>query len=311
MSKSCFLFPIFIIFFATIAVGASIAQQPIKHYYCTCADTKYFEKLVNLIGSIHKNDFEHLGEIAVFDLGFTKQQRQKLNNMRQIKVYQVELVHPDLLKNFCVGGTKMVPGWWAWKPVVIKQALELFPYILYTDAGNVILKPLDLLFNHIIEHGYFFIDNPKNPLGCVGPCLTKKARTLLNDLPYDKQQIILNKVQLVAGFQGLTRSMLPQYVVPMYNLAHDLTWFADDGSAPRGFGGARHDQVLFSMHAFKLGLYTHNNGWLDLNVGGKNYKMHFADPEGEKVNNQTIACLARGDVKFVGNDYSKYVKYSN
>jgi hypothetical protein len=282
----------------------------VRHYYCTSADTEHFKMLVNLIGSIHKNDFEHLGEIAVFDLGFTQQQREQLNAMQCTKVYQIELTHPDLLKKFVVErGGKKVRGWYAWKPVAIKQALEMFPYILYVDAGNVILKQMDLLFQHIIEQGYFFIENPKVPTACVGPCLTKKARTLLASFSKENQQTIIERIQLVAGFQGLTRDMLSAYVNPMYELAHDLTWFADDGSAKRGFGGGRHDQVLFSIHAFALGLHAHNNGWLNLSVAGKNYKMHIAEPDGEKINRETIACFARGKVKFVGESYSTYIKY--
>jgi hypothetical protein len=307
MVTRCYVrvFLVFEVLTLLTVVGSVIAQQPLKHYYCTCADTNFFEKLTNLIGSIHKNDFEHLGEVAVFDLGFTQQERNKLNNMQRVKVYQVELVHPELLKKFFVGGNKMVPGWYAWKPIAIKQALGLFPYILYVDAGNIILKPLDLIFKHIIEHEYFFFECLKNPLACVGPCLTKKARTLLEKIPQNRHEFILNKIQLVAGFQGLTRSMLKQYVYPMYKLAHDLTWFADDGSAPRGFGGARYDQVLFSIHAFDLGLLTHNNGWFNLSVGGKNYKMHIADPAGEEVNDQSIAYICRGCLK----EFSQYVLY--
>lgn len=130
----------------------------IPHYYCTAADSNYYPKLLNLIGSIHASDYENLAEIAVFDLGFTEIQKTNLTSIEKVKLYQVELVHHDLLKYFKTSSNgRTVRGWYAWKPVVIKQALDLFPYVLYIDAGAVILKPLDDLFKHIEQQGYFLM----------------------------------------------------------------------------------------------------------------------------------------------------------
>jgi len=58
-----------------------------NHYYCTVADEKHFYMLLNLIGSLHKNDFDNLKEIAVFDLGFTDQQKQILKNIKKVEIY--------------------------------------------------------------------------------------------------------------------------------------------------------------------------------------------------------------------------------
>jgi hypothetical protein len=43
------------------------------------------------------------------------------------------------------------------------------------------------------------------------------------------------------------------YVKPLYLLAHNMQLFEDDGTTSRGFGGARHDQTLFSIRARILG----------------------------------------------------------
>ncbi|HLB40365.1 MAG TPA: hypothetical protein VJJ83_01120, partial [Candidatus Babeliales bacterium] len=49
----------------------------IPHYYCVAADSRFYPHLLNLIGSIHKNDQANLAEIAVFDLGLEPAQKQK------------------------------------------------------------------------------------------------------------------------------------------------------------------------------------------------------------------------------------------
>ena len=52
----------------------------------------------------------------------------------------------------------------------------------------------------------------------------------------------------------------------MYELAKDITFFEDDGSCPKGFGWARHDQTLFSVFVNRLGMEISNFGFLIKNV---------------------------------------------
>ena len=134
-------------------------------YFCTAADEQYFPWLLSLIGSIHKVNFEALGEIAVFDLGFAAWQRALLNVMEKVHVYFLDTAHPkrkELLTSFKTSDHgRTARGWYAWKPVVIKQALDMFPYVLYLDAGTVALKRLDNLFKHIQRKGYFLLEDQK------------------------------------------------------------------------------------------------------------------------------------------------------
>jgi hypothetical protein len=126
----------------------------IPQYYCTASDAKYFPHLVQLIGSIHYSNYNDLGEILVFDLGMPAQQIAFLKTIEKVSIRSVELVHPNLLKPV-FAGTKFVPGWYAWKPVVIKQTLDIHPYCLWVDAGTTIFKPLNHLFEYINQTGYF------------------------------------------------------------------------------------------------------------------------------------------------------------
>ena len=125
-------------------------------YICTAANSNYFDNLLNLIGSIHKVNYESLDTIAVFDLGLTEPQKIILNTIEKVKVYQVEKTHPDILTFFKLPSTKQMLGWYAWKPVIIKQALDYYPYIIYLDAGTTVLNPLDDLAEHVAIQGIFF-----------------------------------------------------------------------------------------------------------------------------------------------------------
>src|SRR5438445_536496 len=138
------------------------ALHAIPHYYCTVADERHYTLLINLIGSIHKNDFDLTDEIAVFDIGLSQEQKTELESIEKVKIYQVEKVHPDLFTYFKTNPAgREVRGWFAWKPVVLKQALDMFPYVLYLDAGNILLNSPDNLFRHIQQNGYFLIaDTP-------------------------------------------------------------------------------------------------------------------------------------------------------
>ncbi len=260
----------------------------IPHYYCTAADSNYYHKLLNLIGSIHASNYESLAEIAVFDLGFTEIQKTNLTSMEKVKLYQVELVHPDLLKYFKTSSNgRTVRGWYAWKPVVIKQALDLFPYVLYIDAGAVILKPLDNLFKHIEQQGYFLMTcGPhtiadtitKNIKERVLPQLSNRLQSP-NFIDTQFTKILApDSFKISAGLQGLSRDhqlAYHNYLLPMYQHARDLDLFADDGTSKNGFGSGRHDQPLFSIYAYLNNLTINSEGVSHIIADGVDQQIHI------------------------------------
>lgn len=229
------------------------AHYDTKMYFCVGADKQNFHGLINLIGSIHKFNFDDIGEIAVFNLGLTKCQREEFNAIEKVNVYEVEKTNPDLLTLFKVkkDGT-LARGWYAWKPVIIKQALDLFPYVLYLDSGVTVGMDLGPIFEHIRNKGYFLLGSGL-PLG---PTITKNVRT---HFALDTQlKNILSLTSINSSIQGYTQDLYNDYVLPMYNLSKDLSLFADDGSAPNGFGGSRPDQSTASIFAYLLHLEMFN-----------------------------------------------------
>ncbi len=273
-------------------------QNPI--YICTAADEQYFPCLINLIGSIHKNNFDDIQEIAVFDLGLNQQQIAYLNGVEKLTIYPIEITHPDLLKriNTRTWG-KPIPGWYAWKPVILKQAFDLFgdnSTIFWIDAGTTILKSLAHLFEYVEEKGYFFHN------GCDWP-INKETTNFVKkefDLDNPEKAWLKSIPGMEAGFMGVTKKIYDQFILPMYRFSFDLRYFADDGSCPEGFGYCRHDQALFSLVALTNNMtifhhYAMPQEMLYLNVRGQMLPFHIACVP-EARTSQTNVYRARFDV---------------
>lgn len=292
---------IIITFFLLLMPSYNIAviPQPYQQdmYFCIPADSNFFDSLLRLIGSIHCTNFEKTKEIAVFDLGLTKNQINFLKTIEKVSVHKVELTHPDLLKYFkkTKDAKLYVRGWYAWKPVVIKQALEMFPYVLYLDSKCCVLLPLDDIFEYIQAHDYLLVGNWFKYK--IGEHCTKYVRNHFS-LSSSKNNWILNANPIAAGIQGLSKAVYKSYVIPIYELTKDLKYFEDDGSAPLGFGLARHDQTLFSIQARLLGFETiPMNKNCTLSTNGKTFNINISSPSCEK--NAHIVCHYRGKINFL------------
>jgi hypothetical protein len=251
-------------------------EEKVFHYYCTVSDEAFFPLLLNLVGSIHKEDFEMTDQIAIFDIGMSAEQLRYLDTIEKVKVYPIERRHPQICTYFkSQPWGRMTRGWYVWKPVAIKQALEMFPYFLYIDSGTTVLSSTNNLFRHIKENGYFIINiAPHN----IEERITKNViEKIVLKLPYEDQLRVLDPQtnMIDAGLQGISREVWENYVSPMYDLTTDLSVFEDDGSSRMGFGAARHDQTLFSIFACLNHFKTNNQGWSFLNVGGRKIPFHM------------------------------------
>ena len=306
----------YIIIFTFIFINSFILKikpENLKHYYCTPSDEKHYHMLKNLIGSIHNVDFANLEEIAVFDLGLNNKQIIELKNMQKVNVYQVEKTNPDILKYFVTSPNgRKARGYFAWKPVVIKQALDMFPYVLYLDSGTTVLKPLNNLFEYIKNNEYFLLSCTASPNCNISNRITKTVlEQIISKLTPEMQTKILDEktIEIDAGLQGLSRQMLNNYVLPMYNHSKNLDLFKDDGTAKFGYGAARHDQSLFSIHAHCLNLNIFPEGWLNILLNNKLESLHIHWNR-EDINANTSIYRSRGDINFQGGK-TKFIKFKN
>ncbi len=237
---------------------------------CTAANSSYFKPVLNLIGSIHRVDFDRLNRIVVYDIGLSHEERASLSDMAKVELAHVELTHPDLLKPMVTRNEgKTVPGWYAWKPVIIKQTLDRFDTVLYMDAGNTVMRSLEELFEHIAYNGYFLV----SVFHDLNNCTTRFVRTQFG-LDTPERQHILNTISLSANIIGCTKAVYEKLILPMYEMTKDIRYFEDDGSAGWGFGGARHDQALWSICARLLGLHVYRPGWLQLKLKDRTVPFH-------------------------------------
>lgn len=298
-------------YFFIVLLTSTQVLYSIPHYYCIAADTAHYHLLKNLIGSIHHVDFEHLGEIAVFDLGFTEQEKQELATMQKVTVHDVEMANSELLTYHTTSPNgRSVRGSFSWKPVVIKQALELFPYVLYLDAGTTVLKPLDDLFEYIHNSGYFLLSCSKVPQCNVPNRLTTPVISMLLTARQPQERVCAfdeHTYMIDAGLQGLSRQLMSDYVLPMYYCAHNIQLFKDDGSAPFGYGAGRHDQTLFTLFAHWLKLTIHDEGFNFLNLGIEGKLIHI-DWNRANINKHTIIYRSRGDYMFNGG-MTQYIRF--
>lgn len=296
---------IFLIF--TIKLSATY-----KHYFAIPSDERHFHMLENLIGSIHKNDKEALGEIMVFDIGLSLNQRNKINTMYKTKVYALEEMKNKTLVYFNTSPEgRAVRGYFAWKPVVIKQALDIYPYILYMDAGTTLLKNPDIIFAEIIRKGHFLLSCTANENCNIANRITDPVISYIKAIfpEYYEQLMLPTTTMIDAGLQGVSRAIINQYIMPIYNLTDNLELFKDDGSAKYGYGAGRHDQTLFSIFAHVLKLKIYPEGFFNIQLDGENYRCHMQWDAAE-VNDETIIFRSRHDIHFKGG-HSKYIIYEN
>lgn len=294
---------------ALISCFSFTKQNPV--YICTAADDHYFPCLMNLIGSLHKNNFNEIEQIAVFNLGLNQSNLDYLATIEKVSLYSIEQTNPDILKRFNTRPWgKPVPGWYSWKPVILKQAFDLFgqnSVILWIDAGTTILKPLDILFEYVEEKGYFFHN------GCDW-IINKEATHFV------KEKFNLNSAErtwikfitgMEAGFMGITKRIYDCFIYPMYQLSFDLRYFADDGSCPEGFGYCRHDQTLFSLLAIlnNMTIFHHYASIKELfylDVQGQKHPFHIACVPEARIE-ETCVYRARFDVN--PGQYAPFIHY--
>ena len=204
---------------------------------CTAANYKYYSSLYTLIMSITLLRSDDIEAIAVYDLGLSPKQREQLETFKLVSIHEVELTHPKLLtpiEENPEGRGYGVPGSRSWKPVVIKQALDLSPEILYLDAGHTILKPLDNLIEHIRQNGYFLYEVDHS----IKAMTTKRMIDKFNLLRTDRQWILDPDTRgLQSNIIGLTRdsNIYNKFVMPLYELSKDIDLWVDDGTAPGMF----------------------------------------------------------------------------
>lgn len=295
-----------IIFFSTKIFSET------KQYYCTSADSRFFNLLLNLIGSIHRYNYDDLGEIAVFDLGLTKIEKLILSKIAKVTLHQLDRTNQLILEPVVTAPNgRKVAGAFSWKPVAIKQSLEIFPYVLYLDAGLSVMDHLGDIFDYIIENKYFFISSgPHNIADRITNYVVENL--LEKDFPLLKEFVLKETTKsMLAGVQGVSKDLYNSYVAPMYEYSKDFYLFHDDKTAKLGWGEARHDQSVFSivMYANDYKLLDYINGYIELHFkNGSKKKVCCSDSFNR--NGPTHILVSQAGMSYEGG-FRKHLKFKD
>lgn len=281
----------------------------IPQYYCTGANEPYFPHLLNLIGSIHNTNFNDLETIAVFDFGLKEEQVKQLKRIKKVQVFSMRENNPALTTYYSLPTGKKVFGWFAWKPVVIKEALERFPYILWVDAGTTVLRPLGDLFEVIQETGYFLATIGDNQLSIGwGTTTFVKEQFQLND---PRNQWVLDREFVMGGIIGVAKNGQHHFLDTLYELTRDSRYYADDGTTPNGFGTGRHDQTLLGIISYSRGLQVHEQDPMQIKPMkiGSQGTLFYATWDSQFISDKTHIYSSRGDLRNLG-FYLLSIQYS-
>lgn len=278
--------------------------------FCIAADSNHYFVLLNLIGSIYKHDSDSLNEIAVFDLGMTPEQLDIIRKIDKVKLFEVEKVHPLVTTFLHSDNSRWVRGLFSWKPVVMKQALEMYEEVLYIDSGSVILNSMKGYFSQLKQDGYVFFDCGHSIKWMTPKYIIEKMNL---NTPQNEWILDDSTFGIDAGFQGVSRSLNDDYILPMYELAKEIRNFIDDGTCPQGWGTARHDQTLFSILVKKLGykilLHDRDNTECVVSYGEKTEPFHLTHAASRVRSDTNVFRCRRSITQEMFNDNTKHIKF--
>lgn len=131
------------------SVEFKVTERESKTVIVTAASRKYFieRRLQNLIGSIHYWEPDRL--IHVVSLDLDPFSIQEISRWKNVVVTSFNFTaYPSHVENFRTT--------YAFKPLVIAEALNIYDEILWLDANMEIRRPLDDFEDIFIRKGYFF-----------------------------------------------------------------------------------------------------------------------------------------------------------
>jgi hypothetical protein len=118
----------------------------------TGANSPYFESLLTLINSIHKDSFDLVDMIVVYDFGLDQQEINQLKLLKKIMIV-------DIVKDFQIyeGISSIKTKCHFLKMYTLFHSMSLSKNVLWLDAGACTLRSLEPIFNVIESEGIFLV----------------------------------------------------------------------------------------------------------------------------------------------------------
>lgn len=218
----------------------------------TYASEHFFDNVMNLIGSIHT--WAPGMDILVYDLGLNATQLFELHCTQSVSVQRLHFadypVHVSNLYNY------------AWKAIVISDALSKSRNILVLDAGMELRGPINEILGHLISpkgeevDGFFFIQSTKDTFRKYGFPKTLEKLKLSKTMSSELQDVPM----CYGGIQGYSASqkIVNDIIGPMLECALDSRCIDPVGS---GHENHRYEMTVLSalIRTHYLEYYCHND----------------------------------------------------
>ena len=137
-------------------------RSPIRDYerplLVTAAAERYVTRrmLDNLVGSLHF--WEPSSTIVVYDLGFTPASRSKVLRWRDVELRDLAPAVQRVLNE--TPPHTLQASSYAFKMIVIQDALRTARSVLWIDANCELRRPLDEVFHLLQDKGHFLVEHP-------------------------------------------------------------------------------------------------------------------------------------------------------
>lgn len=118
----------------------------------TGANSLYFESVLTLISSIHKDSLDIVDQILVFDFGLDPSEIQKLDSLKKVKAIQFDKTMFPFFESMSSVKTKCH----FLKMFALRTSKKIANNILWLDAGVCALKSISPIFE-IIEKDHIFL----------------------------------------------------------------------------------------------------------------------------------------------------------
>lgn len=195
-----------------------------KNIIITAANSPYYNALLTLIASIHRESFDLVDQIFVFDLGLDDLERKRVSGLQKVSVVNFpEYVDTE-------------PKQHVYKCYAIHWAKDQGENILWLDAGAMALKPIDEMYEIINSEHIFLVEDTdhKNHSWTHQQCRDIMQAT-------DSE---LNDFQLSSGILGYKSGGKYQ------NLINESYEFSKiEGCVKGDHNIHRHDQSVYSILA--------------------------------------------------------------
>lgn len=206
----------------------------------TAASYQYFDRLRNLVGSVHF--WEPEMSVLVYDVGLTTEQASEARTWEGV---QFETLTMEAMPEH-VTWTGWEASSYAFKPVVLWQALQQHRCVLWMDSGLELRQPLRWAPRWLQAEGALLVGSGwPFPNSWVHPG-TLRAHGIAGpfELLDAKGQARVEVWSGLMGFNREDREMMTKVVEPMYQCALDRACIAPIGSNKSNH---RQDQTVLSV----------------------------------------------------------------